>query len=125
MPHFAKVVDGIVQQVIVAEPEFFDSFIDSTPGEWIQCSYNTQGGLHLNPETMEPDDGIPLRYNYPGPGFHYDPEFDAFYEPKPFKSWILNTKSFTWEAPIQYPNDGVDYYWDETKESWEEITSSS
>jgi hypothetical protein len=44
MSHFAKVTDGKVTQVIVAEKEFFDTYVDSTPGEWIQTSYNTQGG---------------------------------------------------------------------------------
>jgi len=48
MAHFAKVVDGLVTQVIVAEPEFFDTFVDSSPGQWIQTSYNTYGGVHAN-----------------------------------------------------------------------------
>ena len=56
MSHFAKVVDGIVTQVIVAEPEFFQTFVDSSPGEWIQTSYNTHGGQHRN-------GGTPLRSN--------------------------------------------------------------
>ena len=47
MGHFAKVVDGKVTQVIVAEPEFFTTFVDSSPGAWIQTSYNTQSGKHL------------------------------------------------------------------------------
>jgi len=46
MAHFAKVVDGTVTQVIVAEPEFFETFVDSSPGQWIQTSYNTRGGVH-------------------------------------------------------------------------------
>jgi hypothetical protein len=41
MAHFAKVVNGIVEQVIVAEAEFINNFVDSSPGEWIQTSYNT------------------------------------------------------------------------------------
>ena len=51
MAHFAKVVDGVVTNVIVAEPEFFQSFVDDSPGEWIQTSYNTRGGVHYDPET--------------------------------------------------------------------------
>ncbi len=54
MAHFAKVNNGIVEQVIVAEPEFFDTFVDSSPGQWIQTSYNTRGGVHAN-------GGTPLR----------------------------------------------------------------
>jgi hypothetical protein len=83
MAHFAKVNNGIVEQVIVAEPEFFQTFVDSSPGEWIQTSYNTRGGVH----TLG---GTPLRKNYAGIGFTYDRERDAFIPPKPFASWVLN-----------------------------------
>jgi len=46
MSHYAKVVTGIVTQVIVAEADFFDTFVDTSPGEWIQTSYNTRCGVH-------------------------------------------------------------------------------
>ena len=59
MAHFAKVLDGKVIQVIVAEQEFIDTFVDETPGKWIQTSYNTKGGQHLL-------GGTPLRKNYAG-----------------------------------------------------------
>ncbi len=91
MSHFAKVVDGIVTQVIVAEPEFFDTFVDTSPGEWIQTSYNTHAGQH--PE------GRPLRKNYAGIGFTYDPVRDAFIPPKLDDSWVLNEDTCQWEAP--------------------------
>ena len=57
MSHFAKVLDGKVVQVIVAELEFFDTFVDSSPGQWIQTSYNTRGGVHYGPDG-KPDGGI-------------------------------------------------------------------
>ena len=76
MGHFAKVTDGKVTQVIVAEPEFFETFVDSSAGEWMQTSYNTQGGVHLL-------GGTPLRKNYAGIGYTYDAERDAFIAPKP------------------------------------------
>lgn len=88
MAHFAKVVNGIVTQVIVAEPEFFDTFIDSSPGEWIQTSYNTHGGQH--PE------GRPLRKNYAGIGFTYDVERDAFIPPKPEGDYALDEETCLW-----------------------------
>jgi hypothetical protein len=106
MAHFAKVVDGIVSQVIVAEPEFFDTFVDSSPGTWLQTSYNTRGGVHYNPETGEPDGGVALRKNYAGIGFTYDAVRDAFYAPQPYPSWTLNETSCVWEAPVAYPDDG-------------------
>ena len=91
MSHFAKVCDGKVVQVIVAEQEFFDTFVDTSPGEWIQTSYNTHGGQH--PE------GRPLRKNYAGIGFTYDRERDAFIPPKPDDSWVLNEETCLWEEP--------------------------
>lgn len=113
MAHFAKVCDGIVTQVIVAEQEFFATFVDSSPGEWIQTSYNTHGGQH--PE------GRPLRGNYAGIGFTYDRENDVFYAPQPFPSWTLNTTTWLWESPVPYPDDGKKYYWDEATLSWVEV----
>jgi hypothetical protein len=88
MAHFAKVLNGIVTQVIVAEPEFFDTFIDSSPGQWIQTSYNTHGGQH--PE------GRPLRKNYAGIGFTYDAERDAFIPPKPEGDYALDDETCLW-----------------------------
>ena len=92
MSHFAKVVNGIVTQVIVAEPEFFETFIDSSPGEWVQTSYNTFGGQHKL-------GGTPLRKNYAGIGFTYDKERDAFIPPKEDDSLVLNEETCLWEMP--------------------------
>jgi hypothetical protein len=114
MSHFAKVLDGKVTQVIVAEPEFFETFVDSSPGQWIQTSYNTHGGQH--PE------GRPLRKNYAGIGFTYDSVRDAFIPPQPFASWTLNEDTCLWGAPVAYPTDGKMYKWDETTTSWVETT---
>lgn len=115
MGHFAKVLDNVVVNVIVAEPEFFDSFVDNNPGEWIQTSYNTHGGVHKL-------GGIPLRKNYAAVGYIYDKEKDAFIPPKPFDSWTLNEETCLWEAPTPYPSDGKAYDWDEPTTSWVERT---
>ena len=114
MSHFAKVVDGKVTQVIVAEQEFFDTFVDSSPGTWIQTSYNTHGNQHPN--------GTPLRGNYAGIGYTYDYVNDVFYAPQPFPSWTLNNTTWLWEAPVAYPTDGKVYKWNESITNWEEIT---
>lgn len=111
MAHFAKVNNGIVEQVIVAEPEFFNTFVDSSPGQWIQTSYNTYGGVHIN-------GGTPLRMNYAGIGFTYDATKDAFIPPQPFPSWVLNESTCLWDAPIAHPEDGLMYRWDEPTTSW-------
>jgi hypothetical protein len=113
MAHFAKVNNGIVEQVIVAEPEFFDTFIDSSPGQWIQTSYNTHGGVHAN-------GGTQLRKNYAGIGYSYDKTRDAFIPPKPYASWTLNDDTCLWDAPTPMPTEGGPYQWDEPTTSWVE-----
>jgi hypothetical protein len=114
MSHFAKVLDGKVTQVIVAEPEFFQTFVDSSPGTWLQTSYNTHGNQH--PE------GRPLRGNYAGIGYTYDATNDVFYAPQPYSSWILNNTTWTWEAPVAMPTDDKRYKWNESITNWEEVT---
>lgn len=117
MSHFAKVLDGVVVTVIVAEPEFFDTFVDKTPGEWIQTSYNTRGGIHYGADG-QPDGGEALRKNYAGVGYTYDRARDAFIPPSPFKSWVLDEFSCNWQAPVPMPDDGKLYEWDEATTSW-------
>ena len=123
MAHFAKVQDGIVTQVIVAEPEFFDTFVDSSPGEWIQTSYNTRGGVHYQPDSNTPsaDQSKALRKNYAGVGYTYDRERDAFIPPKPYSRWVLDEQTCLWVAPTQYPEDGKLYRWDDTAGNWVEV----
>jgi len=116
MGHFAKVVDSKVVQVIVAEPEFFTTFVDSSPGQWLQTSYNTHGGQH--PE------GRPLRKNYAGIGYTYDAVRDAFIAPQPFASWLLNDDTCLWEAPVAMPADGKSYEWNEATTSWKELVTA-
>ena len=112
MAHYAKVNNSIVEQVIVAEAEFFETFVDSSPGAWIQTSYNTLGNQH----TLG---GTPLRGNYAGVGYTYDSINDVFYAPKPYASWTLNETTWTWEAPVSYPDDGANYTWNESTTSWD------
>jgi hypothetical protein len=123
MAHFAKVVSGTVTQVIVAEPEFFETFVDTSPGEWIQTSYNTRGGVHYQANSNEPseDQTKALRKNYAGIGYTYDAQRDAFIPPKPFESWVLDETSCLWEAPTPYPDDGERYTWNETTTSWDQV----
>ena len=114
MSHFAKIVDGKVTQVIVAEPEFFDTFVDSSPGAWVQTSYNTIGNKH----TLG---GTPLRGNFAGIGYSYDAQADIFIPPQPFASWVLSPLTTLWEAPVAMPNDGKVYGWDEATTAWKEV----
>jgi hypothetical protein len=120
MAHFALVEDGIVMNVMVADDEVINSGIFGDPSDWVKTSYNTKRGVHYDPETNQPDGGIPFRKNYAKIGGLYDKERDAFYEPQPYRSWILNEESCSWEAPIPYPdapNTQV-YLWDEANLEW-------
>ena len=101
--------------MIVAEEDFIDSYIDNEPGEWVQTSYNTHGGIHKLGNT-------PLRKNYAQVGGIYDVKKDAFIPIKPYESWTLNETTCKWEAPVAYPSDDKIYQWNETDQQWDEIT---
>ena len=120
MSHYAKVVDGKVTQVIVAEAEFFNNFVDTSPGQWLQTSYNTRGNVHYG-QDGQPSGGTALRGNYAGIGYLYDNINDVFIPPKPFPSWLLNQSTWTWDAPTPMPTDEKFYQWDEATKSWTEI----
>ena len=123
MGHFAKVSNGIVTRVIVAEADFFNNFVDDSPGQWIQTSYNTRGGVHYKPNTNGPseDQSKALRKNYAGIGYTYDSTRDAFIPPQPFNSWTLNEDTCLWDSPVAYPTDGKFYKWNEEILNWEEV----
>lgn len=118
MAHFAQIdKNNIVQQVIVVHNnELLDEngieqeskgvqFCQSLlGGNWVQTSYNAS-----------------FRKNYAGQGYTYDPVRDAFYEPKPYESWILNEETCQWVAPIARPSDGKTYQWDDETVSWVEF----
>jgi len=114
MSHFAKVIDGKVTEVIVIEQDVLNTGHWGDPSLWIQTSYNTRGGVHLQ-------GGIPLRKNYAGIGYTYDSNRDAFIAPQPFPSWNLDETSCTWKAPFPAPevtNDYSYYTWDESIVDW-------
>ena len=70
-------------------------------GTWLQTSYNNN-----------------FRFNFAGIGGSYDPENDAFIPVRPYDSWNLNEQTFTWEAPVDYPQDGKEYFWDDRIQNW-------
>jgi hypothetical protein len=124
MSHFAKVSDGVVVQVIAAEQDFFDVFVDTSPGQWLQTSYNTRGNVHYGPDG-KPDGGVALRGNYAGMGYIYDADNDVFYQPQPYPSWSLNTSTWLWEAPIPEPTEGGPYRWDENLQQWVKMLAAT
>ena len=110
MAHFAKLDENnVVTQVIVAEQEY----IDTLSGTWVQTSYNTYGEVHKL-------GGTPLRKNYAGIGNTYDSVRDAFIPTKPYNSWVLNESTCRWVAPVDRPDDGKYYEWDEDNKQWVE-----
>ena len=120
MTHYAKVSQGVVTKVIVAEPEFFDTFVDDSPGRWIETSYNVRGGVYYDPSTGQAAEDQSVvndaegrqRKNFAGVGYKYDGT--GFYPPQPYNSWTLNSSTYLWEAPVAYPDDGNDYEWNES-----------
>lgn len=122
MGHYAKVLNTTVTEVIVAEASFFDTFVDTSPGAWIQTSYNTRGGIYYipNTNTPDPDQSKALRANYAGIGYTYDQVNDVFYAPQPYPSWTIGAPTWIWQAPVPYPTDGKTYTWDEATQSWVE-----
>ena len=102
--YWAKVNQGIVQKVIVAEESFFDTFVDDSAGQWLETEM----------------DGS-IRKNYAGIGFSYDAIRDAFIPPKQYESWTLNETTCLWEAPVEMPDDGNMYEWNETTTTWDEV----
>ena len=126
MGHFAKVNNGIVEQVIVADQSFFDNFVDTSPGSWIQTSYNTRGGIHYvpdsNPPEPSPDQSKALRANYAGIGYTYDAVNDVFYAPQPYPSWTIGAPTWIWQPPVPYPSEGGPYVWNEATQSWDPVT---
>jgi hypothetical protein len=115
MAHFAKIENGTVTQVNVIDEDYFAENRETRyTGQWVQTSYNTQGGIHLL-------GGTPLRKNYAGIGYTYDEARDAFIPPKPFNSWLLNEDTCQWDAPVAYPTDDKKYQWDEEQQQWTEV----
>ena len=128
MSHFAKVVDNIVTEVIVAEQDFIDTLTASSA--WVQTSYNTRGGKHYAPNTNDEEGGVALRKNYAGIGYTYDTTRDAFIPEQPYPSWLLDEDTCCWDAPVPHPNkdvtdenpgDGKLYEWDEDIVNWKVV----
>jgi len=113
MSHYAKVENGIVTQVIVAEEDFIQTGALGDPAGWIQTSYNTHGGQH-------PEDR-PLRKNYAGIGYTYDTGRDAFIPPQPYPSWTMSDDTCLWNAPVAMPTEGGPFTWNEANQSWDAV----
>lgn len=109
MAHFAEIdKNNIVLRVLVTDnndpngDEGYQWLIDTFGGTWVKTSYNGA-----------------IRKNFAAVGYFYDEDLDAFITPRPYESWIFDTKKYSWKAPEPYPTDGFSYLWNEETMSWE------
>lgn len=119
MAHFAQLDENniVIQVIVVHNNELLDNGVESESTGinfckslygidtvWKQTSYNGSS-----------------RKNFAGVGFSYNALRDAFLEPKPYTSWVLNNDTYRWESPIPYPNDDRLYAWDDYTNNWVDI----
>jgi len=111
MAHYAFLNENnIVTEVIVGidETELIDG---SDPETW----YGEFKGQTCKRTSYNNN----IRKNFASVGFTYDSERDAFIAPKLFTSWVLDEETCRWIAPIPYPTDGLNYFWNDNKVEWE------
>ena len=93
---------------------------------WIQTSYNTRNNKYYNADGTEGDQSKALRGNYAGIGYIWDEDNEIFWYKKPHASWVKNTTTASWDAPIDKPaltaeqtsqNDAGTHHW---KYQWDE-----
>ena len=125
MAHYAFLdSNNIVTQVIVGKDEedlpegitSWEEYYGNLKNQVCKrTSYNTRAGEHT-------EGGTPFRGNYAGIGYSYNEELDAFIPQQPFASWTLNESTYSWDAPVAYPEDGEIYVWNESAGNWEIAT---
>ena len=118
MSYFAQVQNGVVTQVIVADQDFINTGAVGDSSTWIETDPNTHGGVHYGTDG-QPDGGVALRGNYAGVGSVYNTEHDMFHAVQLYPSWQLNPTTWTWIAPVAYPEDGNYYTWSESTQTWD------
>ena len=121
MSHFAQIDENnIVQRVLVIDQAEINTGNWGDPASWVQTSYNTRGGIYYTPNTNtpDPDQSKAFRKNFAGISYTWDGV--GFAEPKPYPSWVLNSFSYFWEAPVPMPvpNNPPLYVWNEATISW-------
>lgn len=126
MSHFAQIDENnVVQRVLVIDKAEIDTGNWGNPASFVQTSYNTRGGVYYIPNTAtpDPDQSKAFRKNFAGIGYMWlpnGPDGGGFVPPAPYPSWIMNSFSYLWEAPVPMPvpNNPPFYVWDEATVSW-------
>lgn len=129
MSQFAQIDENnIVQRVLVIDQAEIDTGNWGDPASFVQTSYNTRGGIYYipNTHTPDPDQSKAFRKNFAGIDYTWlpnGPDGAGFVPPKPYPSWIMNSFSYLWEAPVPMPvpNNPPYYVWDEATLSWVEV----
>jgi len=80
-----------------------------------RTSYNTNANVHAN-------SGTAFRGNYAGEGYTYDTVNDVFLSPSPYPSWVIDTNTWSWKAPVDVP-EGEAKDWDEEAGAWVDFPS--
>ena len=136
MAHFAKLdtENNVVKVYRVSNKQLLDSdgneseergaaFLSTLFGEGVyrQTSYNTRRGEHQL-------GGTPLRANYCGKGWKYNPDLDIFHPQQPYPSWTLDEVKGQWIPPVPYPENELEegerppmYQWNEGEQQWDLI----
>jgi hypothetical protein len=109
MAHYAFLDNNVVVDVIVGIDE--TELIEGLEPEIWYANFRGQVCKRTSYNSK-------IRGTYAGIGFSYNEEEDIFVTPQPYPSWI-RAGSF-WNAPIEYPNDGNRYSWDEELGDWVE-----
>ena len=120
MAHFAKIENGVVVQVVVAEEAFISTGALGDPANWVQTSYNTRGGVHYG-QDGNPSGREQLRKHYAGIGYAYDSGRDAFIPPQPYPSWTMSDDTCLWNAPVAMPTEGGPFTWNEATLAWDAV----
>lgn len=123
MGSFVKLDENniVIQGVVVNNAVFDDlPFPESEPigvkflqdlyndnAVWKQTSYNNN-----------------FRVRFAGLGYSYNANLDAFIRPAPYPSWLLDTTTTEWVAPVPLPTDGKPYSWNETTQSWDPMNEN-
>ena len=67
----------------------------------------------------------PQRFRVAEVGGYYNETHNVFTSPKPYPSWVLNTTTYSWEAPVAEPERIVSeakvWSWDESSTSWVKV----
>ena len=112
MANFALIKESIVIAVIVIDNEVITN--NGIEVEQLGVDFINSLNIDYDFDTIKQTSyNSNFRNVYAGIGFTYDSVNDVFIAPKPYEDWIL--VDFKWEAPIPYPSDDKQYFWNDNK----------